>query len=72
MAFTTMKRFDQYIQRVGTFFGNVQLELKKCAWPERSELVESTLVVIVSMVVLAVYVGLCDAVLLALLRWILR
>ncbi len=54
------------------FLGEVNLELKKCSWPSRSELMESTVVVIVSVVLLAVFVGLSDGVLLALLRLVLR
>ncbi|MFA5203425.1 MAG: preprotein translocase subunit SecE [Lentisphaeria bacterium] len=39
---------DWYLQVVG--------ELRKCAWPTRQELVESTLVVIISVALLSIYV----------------
>ncbi len=67
-----MNRIRARVARVREFVGEVYAELKKCAWPTRSELLESTLVVIVSMVLMAAYVGACDAVLLGLLRVILR
>lgn len=35
-------------------------ELKRCSWPDRDELVESTLLVIVVIVLLSLYVFLID------------
>ena len=43
-------------------------ELRKCVWPTRQELVQSTIVVIVSVIILAAFVGLSDFVLAKLLR----
>ena len=42
---------------------DVQNELRKSTWPTRGELIESTVVVILSVVLFAVFVGLCDTVL---------
>jgi len=42
------------------FVGEVRAELKKCAWPPRSELVESTTVVIISVLILSLFVGVSD------------
>ena len=67
-----MNKIKTAVARMREFLGEVNLELKKCAWPSRSELMESTVVVIVSVVLLAVFVGLSDGVLLALLRLVLR
>ena len=39
------------------------MELKKCAWPTRPELFESTVVVIVPALILGVFVGVSDLVL---------
>jgi preprotein translocase subunit SecE len=49
--------------KVGKFLGQVKSELKKVAWPSREELVSSTLVVLASTLLLAVFIGLCDLVL---------
>jgi len=56
--------------KIANFIVEVGVELKKSAWPTRSELMESTVVVVASVVVLAVFVGVCDLVLIHLLRLI--
>lgn len=48
------------------------MELKKCTWPTRSELLESTVVVIVASAILAVVVSLSDVVLNTFIRVIIR
>ncbi|NKB25151.1 MAG: preprotein translocase subunit SecE [Kiritimatiellae bacterium] len=53
-----------------TFLEEVQIELKKCAWPTRQELHESTIVVIISMVMLGVFVGASDTLFMWLLAWV--
>ena len=47
-------------QKLGTFFGEVGAEFRKTSWPERRELVESTLVVISFIFVLSIVVLACD------------
>ena len=42
------------------FVAEVQVELKKCAWPTRPELFESTVMVIVTSVILGFFVGFSD------------
>jgi preprotein translocase subunit SecE len=49
------------------FFGEVGAETRKCVWPERQELIESTVVVIVSVFLLSLFVGVSDKFLLWLL-----
>ena len=56
------------IQKVKAFSSDVIAEMKKCTWPERQELVESTIVVIVSVCLLSAFVGICDKVLITVLR----
>jgi preprotein translocase subunit SecE len=56
---------------VRDFFDEVLTEMRKTSWPERSELVESTLVVIISLVLLGVIVGVYDKILVELLKVIL-
>lgn len=52
--------------------GEVQVELKKCTWPTRPELLESTVVVIVAVAILAAVVSLSDVILNVLLRIVMR
>ena len=45
------------------FVKEVQVELGKVSWPTRSELRDSTIVVIVTVLIVAVFVGIVDRVL---------
>jgi len=58
---------QEKIRGVRTFLGEVSGEMKKSAWPERQELVESTIVVIISMLLLSAFVGISDKILLTML-----
>ena len=66
-----MSKASESIQGIRAFFGEVGAELKKCAWPTRPELFDSTVVVIISVALLGGFVALCDVVLRQLVRWIL-
>jgi len=55
-----MSRVAEIGQKVVAFFGEVGTEFRKTSWPERRELVESTLVVITFIVMLSVVVLVCD------------
>jgi len=48
------------INGVKAFFNDVIAEGRKCAWPGRQELIESTIVVILSMLLLGAFVYVCD------------
>lgn len=63
-----MNKVQQTFAAAKNFFGEVVAELKKCAWPTGRELGESTVVVMVAVLLLAVYIGLCDAVMLSALH----
>ena len=62
----------EFVQRVRLFFSEVAGEVKKCSWPERQELIESTVLIIVTMVMLSVFVGISDKVLVTVIRLIIR
>jgi preprotein translocase subunit SecE len=64
-------KIKAFIVKVAAFVNDVGVELKKSAWPTRSELVESTVVVILSVIALAIFVGISDFVLMKLLKLIL-
>lgn len=46
--------------KVSGFFSEMFAELRKASWPSRKELVDSTVVVIVGLVLLAVFLALVD------------
>ena len=49
--------------KIGKFISQVRTELGKVAWPSKDELITSTVVVLTSTLILAVYIGICDVVL---------
>ena len=61
------KIFNQFT-RLFNFFSSVGEELKKSSWPSRAELLDSTGVVIVSVVALALLVFISDLVLSQLIK----
>jgi preprotein translocase subunit SecE len=67
-----MNKIGQVLGGVHTFLTEVQVELKKCSWPGRSELLESTVVVIISVLILGVFIGVSDIVLLTFMRLVVR
>jgi len=58
--------------KVQNFFAEVIGELKKSAWPTRKELVDSTVVVLVSFVVLGMFVALADYIFVRIIRFLLE
>jgi len=71
------------IKKTGQFLKEVTIELRKCEWPVKREktlpfydrireLVDSTVVVIVAMIMLALFVGCCDFLLSRVVQWILK
>ena len=62
----------QIAARVRNFFGEVKAEMGKVSWPDRTELVGSTAVVFVSVILLALFIGACDFVLSKLIQFLIR
>jgi preprotein translocase SecE subunit len=67
-----MNKLTQSVGNLKTFFEEVKVELLKCAWPTRKELFGQSLVVIISVIILGAFVGLCDLVNMGLLRFIIH
>ena len=67
-----MEKIRAWLGAIRTFFDEVRQELKKCAWPTWGELKESTVVVVVSVLILTVFVGVSDFVLNSVLKLVLR
>jgi len=59
-----MSNVKESFHKLGVFFGEVGAEFRKTTWPARRELVESTVVVITFIVMLAAVVLVCD--------WVIR
>lgn len=66
-----MSKIAETIGGIRGFFGEVSAELKKCAWPTRPELFDSTVVVIISVGLLGGFVAACDVLLRQLIRWVI-
>jgi preprotein translocase subunit SecE len=52
-----------WFAKIRVFFEETGEELKKCSWPNRAQLLESTMVVIVALIILAIFVSIVDLVL---------
>jgi preprotein translocase subunit SecE len=63
-----MSKIGDSIGGFRNFLGEVNAELKKCTWPTRPELFDSTVVVIISVLLLGGFVAVCDVVLRELVR----
>ncbi len=57
----------QKIEAVRLFVSDVMAEMGRSEWPERGQLIESTIVVISSVVLLSLFVGVSDKVLVTML-----
>ena len=62
----------QVVARIKEFVQEVLAEFRKVTWPSRQELINSTVVVIVVTVVLALFLGAVDIVLARVVERILR
>ena len=56
------------VGKLGNFIHSIQTEAKKITWPSRGEVLRSTIVVIVSIIVLAVFIGGIDIFFLQIIR----
>jgi preprotein translocase SecE subunit len=67
-----MNKLNEGIGSLRTFIEEVKVELIKCSWPGRKELFGQSLVVIISVIILAAFVWLCDMVNMGLLKFIIH
>jgi preprotein translocase subunit SecE len=58
--------------RVRDFLAEVWIELKKSSWPTRKELIDSTVVVIVTVLILGIFVALADLIFLRIIAFLTR
>lgn len=60
------------MQKIKQFLHEVKIELKKVVFPSKDELLGSTQVVIISVLIMSVYLGVVDLILSRLIQAILR
>ena len=58
------------VHQIRSLYQQIVVELKKCTWPTRQELVESTVVVIISVAIITVFVSLIDLLTGYVIRWL--
>jgi len=70
----SMERVEQpgLVARLREFIKEVQIESTKVSWPSRQELRDSTLVVIVAVLIVSAFVGAVDQLLTMLVRVLFR
>ncbi len=56
------------ITAITTLYNETMSEMRKCTWPNRNELYESTVLVVTSLIILSVVVTVADKVLLLFVR----
>jgi preprotein translocase subunit SecE len=59
------------IRRFSKYTVSTVEELKKCSWPKKRELIESTIVVTVACLLLASFVAVVDAVFGKVIQWLI-
>lgn len=67
-----MNKVAELVNNFKDFIEGVKSELKKCSWPTRPELLDSTVVVVVSVIFFGVFVGFSDWFIMRLLAIIIR
>ena len=58
-----MAEFVGQVRRLQDFLRDVQAEMKKVSWPSRKDTVASTAVVIVTVILIALFLGFIDLIL---------
>ncbi len=56
--------------RIRSFCVETVAEMRRCSWPDRRQLIESTLLIVVAMAVLACFVAGVDEIARLIIRWV--
>ena len=59
-------------EKIRKFFNDVYVELQKVAWPSKDELMGSTAVVLIMSLIMAVFIGIVDQVLNAIINIMIK
>ncbi|MFH1381078.1 MAG: preprotein translocase subunit SecE [Candidatus Omnitrophota bacterium] len=60
------------MNKITKFISDVKVELKKVSWPTRRELINSTIVVIISVAVLTLFISFCDLIWSSSIKFVIR
>ena len=60
--------FEKAIQ----FLREVRSEMKKVSWPNRQEIISSTVVIVITVTIVVIYIGLVDLGIVSLLSLVMR
>jgi len=60
------------IERIKRFLSEVKIELKKVSWSTKDELISATTVVLISVFLLALFIGVCDFILSRLISMLIK
>lgn len=55
-----MEKIKEWGQMIGQFFREVRVEMKKVTWPSRKETLASTSVVLITVILMAFFLGIVD------------
>ncbi|KUK98276.1 MAG: Preprotein translocase subunit secE [Atribacteria bacterium 34_868] len=55
-------KVSQLFQKVINFIKEARTELKKVTWPNRKQLISSTIVVMITVIIVAIFLGVVDLV----------
>ncbi len=55
-----MEKIKEFWQKAKQFFREVRVELKKVTWPSRKETIASTSVVLITVILVAFFLGIVD------------
>ena len=55
-----MEKIKEFLRTAQQFFREVRVELKKVTWPSRKETIASTSVVLITVFLVAFYLGIVD------------
>ena len=63
-------KFDAFTGKIRVFFSDTVAEMKRCTWPTRQQLLESTGLVVVAVIILALFVFGVDEVARVVIKWV--
>jgi preprotein translocase subunit SecE len=55
-----MEKIKEFLQKAKQFFREVRVELKKVTWPSRKETIAATSVVLITVILVAFFLGIVD------------
>lgn len=60
-----------FLKSIANYFSDVKSELRKVTWPNREEIVTSTLVVVVVVIAFTLFIGIVDEIFIRLIKFFL-